>query len=64
MTAGQGLIASLVTAGLVTTASRHSLPTRTTHIRVGSRLGVGAVAHHARWRQVGGIHLAWVEPAS
>ena len=38
---GQGFAASLVTAGLVTTASLHSLPVSTTHVSVGSLMGMG-----------------------
>ena len=41
MNPGQGFVASLVTAGLVTTASLHSLPVSTTHVSVGSLFGMG-----------------------
>lgn len=60
MNPGQGFAASLVTAGLVTTASLHSLPVSTTHVSVGSLLGMGATTRQARWRKVGEILLAWV----
>ena len=60
MNPGQGFAASLVTAGLVTTASFHSLPVSTTHVSVGSLLGMGATTHQAKWRKVGEILLAWV----
>lgn len=60
MNAGQGFAASLVTAGLVTTASLHSLPVSTTHVSVGALLGMGAVTRQARWRKVGEILLAWI----
>jgi PiT family inorganic phosphate transporter len=60
MDPGQGFAASLVTAGLVTTASFHSLPVSTTHVSVGSLLGMGATTHQAKWRKVIEILLAWV----
>ena len=60
MNPGQGFAASLVTAGLVTTASLHSLPVSTTHVSVGSLLGMGVVTRQAKWRTVGEIVLAWV----
>ncbi len=60
MNPGQGFAASLVTAGLVTTASLHSLPVSTTHVSVGSLLGMGATTGQAKWRKVTEILLAWV----
>ena len=60
MNPGQGFAACLVTAGLVTTASFHSLPVSTTHVSVGSLLGMGATTGQAKWRKVGEILLAWV----
>jgi PiT family inorganic phosphate transporter len=60
MNPGQGFAASLVTAGLVTTASLHSLPVSTTHVSVGSLLGMGVVTRQAHWRSVGEILFAWV----
>ena len=60
MNPGQGFAASLVTAALVTTASFHSLPVSTTHVSVGSLLGMGATTRQAKWRKVGEILLAWV----
>lgn len=60
MNPGQGFAASLVTAGLVTTASFHSLPVSTTHVSVGSLLGIGITTRQAHWRMVGEILLAWV----
>lgn len=60
MNPGQGFAASLVTAGLVTTASFHSLPVSTTHVSVGSLMGMGAATRQAKWRKVGEIMLAWV----
>lgn len=60
MNPGQGFAASLVTAGLVTTASFHSMPVSTTHVSVGSLIGMGASTHQAKWRKVGEVFLAWV----
>jgi len=60
MNPGQGSAASLVTAGLVTTASLHSLPVSTTHVSVGSLLGVGVATRQAYWPKIGEILLAWV----
>ena len=59
MTPGQGFAASLVTAGLGTTASLHSLPVSTTHVSVGSLLGMGAATRQAHWRKAAEIVLAW-----
>ncbi len=60
MTPGQGFSANLVTAVLVTTASFHSLPVSTTHVSVGSLLGMGASTHQAKWGKVSEILLAWI----
>ena len=60
MTPGQGFAANLVTAILVTTASFHSLPVSTTHVSVGSLLGMGASTNQAKWRTVFEILLAWI----
>lgn len=60
MNPGQGFAASLVTAGLVTTASINYLPVSTTHVSVGSLLGMGASTHQAKWKKVGEIFLAWI----
>lgn len=60
MNPGQGFAASLVTAGLVTTASFHSLPVSTTHVSVGSLLGMGASTGQAKWKIASQIFLAWI----
>jgi PiT family inorganic phosphate transporter len=60
MNPGQGFAASLVTALLVTTASLHSLPVSTTHVSVGSLLGMGASTGQAKWRKVIEISFAWI----
>ena len=56
----EGLVASLVTAGLVSTASWHSWPVSTTHVSVGSLLGIGLVNRQAHWHKAGEIVLAWL----
>jgi inorganic phosphate transporter, PiT family len=60
MTPGQGFAANLVTAVLVTTASLHSLPVSTTHVSVGSLLGMGTTTNQAKWRTVIEILLSWI----
>lgn len=60
MNAGQGFTANLVTAGLVTVASRWGLPVSTTHVSVGALFGIGAVTGTARLRTVLSILTAWV----
>lgn len=60
MNPGQGFAASLSTAALVTTASLHSLPVSTTHVSVGSLLGMGATTGQAHWRKVGEVLFAWI----
>lgn len=60
MNSGQGFTANLVTALLVTTASRFGMPVSTTHVSVGSLFGIGIVNRTARLRTVLTILLAWV----
>jgi PiT family inorganic phosphate transporter len=60
MNPGQGFAASLVTAGLVTTASLHSLPVSTTHVSVGALTGMGTASRRTYWRKVLEIVLAWI----
>lgn len=56
----QGTIASLVTFGLVSTASLKSLPVSTTHVCVGALLGAGSVTGQAKWRKAVEIFFAWI----
>jgi PiT family inorganic phosphate transporter len=58
--AGQGFAANLATALLVTTASSHGLPVSTTHVSVGSLLGIGIATRQAKWKPVLGVLLAWI----
>lgn len=60
MNAGQGFAANLSTALLVTTASFHGLPVSTTHVSVGSLLGMGLVAGNVKWNPVLGVLASWV----
>ncbi len=60
MNPGQGFAASLATALLVTTASFHGLPVSTTHVSVGSLLGIGITTHQAKWRSAIGVVLSWI----
>lgn len=60
MNPGQGFTACLVTAGLVIAASIQAMPVSTTHVSVGSLLGMGAITRRARWRKAGEIGLSWV----
>jgi PiT family inorganic phosphate transporter len=60
MNPGQGLAANLATAILVNTASYHSLPVSTTHVSVGSLLGIGIATRQAKWKTLLGIVLSWI----
>jgi PiT family inorganic phosphate transporter len=60
MNPGQGFAANLATALLVNTASYHGLPVSTTHVSVGSLLGIGIVTRQAKWKSVAGVLLSWV----
>lgn len=60
MNPSEGFVASLVTAGLVSTLSLHSLPVSTTHVSVGSMLGIGIVNRRAHWSKAGEILVAWL----
>lgn len=59
MNPGQGFAASLVTATLVILATLYGLPLSTTHVSVGSLLGIGVTTGQAKWKMVGEIMLAW-----
>jgi PiT family inorganic phosphate transporter len=60
MNAGQGLAANFATALLVNTASYHGLPVSTTHVSVGSLLGIGIATQQAKWKPIAGILLSWL----
>jgi PiT family inorganic phosphate transporter len=60
MNPGQGFAANLSTAILVTTASVHGLPVSTTHVSVGSLLGMGIVTRQAKWKPVARVIASWI----
>jgi inorganic phosphate transporter, PiT family len=60
MNGSQGLTSNLATALLVTTASLHGLPVSTTHVSVGTLLGIGTVTRQANWRKISKVLAAWV----
>ena len=60
MNPGQGFAANLATSVLTTTASLHGLPVSTTHVSVGSLLGIGITTRQAKWKTVIPVLLAWV----
>jgi len=60
MNPGQGFAANLATALLVNTASYHGLPVSTTHVSVGSLLGIGIATQQAKWQPVMRVLLSWV----
>jgi len=60
MNPGQGFAANVATALLVNTASYHGLPVSTTHVSVGSLLGIGITTQQAKWKPVIGVLLSWV----
>jgi PiT family inorganic phosphate transporter len=57
---GQGFAANLATALLVNTANYHGLPVSTTHVSVGSLLGIGIATHQAKWKPVLAVLLSWI----
>ena len=60
MNPGQGLVANITTAGLVILGSVQGLPLSTTHVTVGSLLGIGITTNQAKWRTIVPVLLAWV----
>lgn len=60
MNPGQGFAANLATALLVTTASFNALPVSTTHVSVGSLLGIGVITRQAKWHTVIPVLLSWI----
>jgi PiT family inorganic phosphate transporter len=60
MNPGQGFAANLSTALLVTTASYHGLPVSTTHVSVGSLLGIGIATRQVKWAPVTKVLLSWI----
>lgn len=60
MNPGQGLTANLITALMVTGASRLGMPVSTTHVSVGSLFGIGLVNGTARRKTILSILVAWI----
>ena len=60
MSTGQGLSASLATGSLVLVASLAGLPVSTTHVSVGSLVGIGMMNGKADFSVVRNIVLSWV----
>ncbi|HSG30156.1 MAG TPA: inorganic phosphate transporter [Thermodesulfobacteriota bacterium] len=59
MNHGQGFTANLITALLVTVASKFGIPVSTTHVSCGSLFGLGAVTKQGRWKVIRTIIFAW-----
>ena len=60
MNPGQGFTANLTTSMLVIAGSVYGLPLSTTHVSVGSLLGIGIITRQARWNTAIPVLLAWV----
>lgn len=60
MNPGQGFAANMSTTALVLLGSRYGLPLSTTHVSVGSLLGIGVTTRQARWHSVIPILLSWI----
>ena len=60
MNDGQGFTANLSTALLVSTASIHGMPVSTTHVSVGSILGIGIANKKGNWKVIREVLLSWV----
>ena len=60
LTHGQGLAANVSTALLVVLASTQGLPVSTTHVSVGSLVGIGATTGTANLRVLSAIAAAWI----
>ena len=60
MSEGQGFSANLVTGFLVIAASKFGMPVSTTHVSVGSLIGIGFATRQAHYQTIAQIMLAWV----
>ena len=60
MNPGEGFAANVSTALLVSTANFHGLPVSTTHVSVGSLIGIGTVTRQTKWKTVMSIVLSWL----
>ncbi len=59
-TAAQGFSANIVTALLVIFASKLRMPVSTTHISVGSLIGIGCITGNCRAGMIAEILLSWI----
>jgi PiT family inorganic phosphate transporter len=57
---GQGFSANLVTSFLVTVASNFGVPVSTTHVSVGSIVGIGVITGKGKTKMIGSIILSWL----
>ncbi len=57
---GQGFSANLVTSFLVIFASKWGVPVSTTHVSVGSIIGIGTVTGRRNNTMIGGILMSWL----
>lgn len=60
MNPGQGMVANLTTSILVILGTLKGLPLSTTHVTVGSLLGIGITTRQTHWRTAIPVLLAWV----
>ena len=60
MNPGQGFAANMSTTALVLLGSTYGLPLSTTHVSVGSLLGIGVTTRQAKWHTVIPILLSWI----
>lgn len=60
MNPGQGFAANISTAMLVLTGTHYGLPLSTTHVSVGSLLGIGITTRQAKWMSVVPVLLSWL----
>jgi len=63
MNAGQGFTGNVVTAFLVTCASRWGMPVSTTHVSCGALFGIGLANRQAHWKFITTILAAWLVTA-
>ncbi len=60
MNPGQGFAANMSTTALVLLGSKYGLPLSTTHVSVGSLLGIGVTTRQAKWHTIIPILLSWI----
>ena len=60
MSPGQGFSANLVSALLVTVASRFGLPVSTTHVTCGALFGIGGATGQGDTKVIGSVVASWV----